>query len=136
METVSERTDRVRTLIIALALLIALVAGGIFYSVTLSDLSKKIIEHTDRVEEALIAHDLPLAKTRVAELKRVIQESKTTFHIIIDHSHLNTIETAMAELEQSLTFESILSAASKNAIIRAQMEDIANNHRFSWSNML
>lgn len=125
-----------KTFIISLVILAIILTGGVFYTSALDDISAQMVSQTDAIYESLQAEDFQTAKQQTGQLKETWEENKKVLTALIDHSYLSAIDISVAELVENVNYEEVSQASEKNAKIKTQMEDIAQNEHLYFENIL
>lgn len=125
-----------KTFIIALVILALMLGGGVFFTLTLDAISEEMVTYTDTIHISLQQGDLEDAKQQTQQLSQTWDKKKKVLTALIDHSYLSAIDISVAELTENINYEERSQASEKNAKIKTQMEDIAQNEHLYFENIL
>lgn len=125
-----------KTFVISLVILALILGGGAFYTISLDRICDEIAGHTDAIGAALAKGDLEGAREQTRQLERVWGEKKGVLTALVDHSYLSAIDVSVAELTENMNYEELSQASEKNAKIKTQVKDIAQNEHLHFENIL
>lgn len=116
-----------KSIYIAVAVAVVLIAGAIGYSAYVSNIADTLKTHTVHISDEIEAENFEAAMNAAEELDRELESKKTLLCAVVDHKDIYEITRSLDELKCYLGAEEESDSLAYCAAIVAVTEKISDN---------
>ena len=125
-----------KSFVTALVITAAIVAGSLFYSMHIDDLSQEMEKSNQEIMELLHAGDFEQAEERVQALSDFVDEKKIALATTMDHSELDRIEMNLSELRGYVEGGMKTDALARCEVLDVLFRHLPKNYKLKLENIL
>ena len=125
-----------KSVIAALTLILAVVAGGLAYTSSLVKVSDELSEMNAAVQSSLENNYIENAEHQIEQMRSYLEDKETVLSAMGDHDELDEIKINIAELEQYVKGEMKTDALAKSEVLEFLFEHMPENYRLKLRNVL
>lgn len=125
-----------KSVIAALTLILAVVAGGFAYTANLVKVSNELSEMNAAVQSSLENNYIENAEHQIEQMRGYLEDKESVLSAMGDHDELDEIKMNIAELEQYVKGEMKTDALAKSEVLEFLFEHMPENYRLKLRNVL
>ena len=125
-----------KSFITALVIAAVMVAGSIFYSAHLDDLSKEMAKDNEEITRLINEEDYEKAREKVQELSDFVDEKKIALATTMDHADLDKIEINLSELHGYVEGEMKTDSLARCKVLDVLFNHLPKNYKLKLENIL
>ncbi|MDO5397532.1 MAG: DUF4363 family protein [bacterium] len=125
-----------KSVIAALVLICAVVAGGALYTASLIHVSEDLSEMNAAVQLSLENNYTDNANREIEHMKKYLADKEQVLSAMGNHNELDNIKINLAELEQYAKGESVTDALAKSEVLEFLFEHMPENYKLTLRNIL
>jgi 5-bromo-4-chloroindolyl phosphate hydrolysis protein len=125
-----------RSVIIALALMLCVVTGGGMYTSTLLNVSDELSELNSSVRDSLYRDNIEGARSGITQMKDYLSKKESILSAMGNHEDIDKIKINMAELEIYTLCDEIPDALAKSEVLEFLFSHLPENYRLKPENIM
>lgn len=125
-----------RSLVVSIAIGIIMVAGSIFYTQHLENLSEQMLEINESIGRSIHENNFESASIKTEELHKLMDGKRMVMEATGNHEELDEIEMNLFELESYIDAKNSADAAAKCNVLEFLIEHLPKNFKLKIENIL
>lgn len=124
-----------KSFITAMLISAAMIIVSIIYTYHIDSVSKFLISENKKAIENILNEDFEKAAENIQAISTYIETKKITLSATLDHTEIDGIESALAELSQYTDCKNKTDALAKASALNVHLEHLPKNYKLKIENI-
>ena len=125
-----------KSLIIAIIIASIIVFGGVYATNRLSDVSEKLIDMCEEMNESIEENDFKKADKLIEKISKYVDENYVMFATSIDHNEIDKIEMNVNQMKSYIKEKQKADALSFGNVLLGLFEHLPKDYKLKLENKI